>query len=87
MGERIQTARWLLSALRCSEPKYSFEHAATNTFLGLVCMVLIILGERKLWVMLFIVLAVSLAVQGVRSWRFVRRQERRRRAMQEVDDG
>lgn len=76
MGERIRAARWLLSALRRSELKYSFEHAAANTLLGLACMVLLILGERKLWVMLFIVLAVSLAVQGFRVWWFVRRQRR-----------
>lgn len=90
MGELIQTVRWCIQVMRRSEPRYAFEHFVVNILLGLVCLVLALLGEPQLWAMFFVVLTVSLAVQGFQVWRLMRRQDREReerlRQAMEVDD-
>lgn len=85
MGERIHAVRWFIHAMRhCEQPRYSFEHAAANILFGLVCVILALLGEHRLWAELFVVLMISIGVQGFRAWRFMRRQNRERETLMRV---
>lgn len=77
MGERIRAARWFVHALRrCEQPRYSFEHAAANILLGVVCLILTALGEDRLWAGLFAAWMLSIGVQGFRAWKFVYQRNR-----------
>lgn len=85
MGKRIRAARWFIHTLRhCEQPRYSFEHAAANILFGLVCVILSLLGEFRLWFELFAVMMLSIGVQGLRAWWFMRRRNRERETLMRV---
>jgi len=55
--------------------RYAFEHVLANALLVIACMIFFPLNDPLLWLLLFIVVAGSLAVQHFRVRRLRQRQE------------